>query len=774
MIGSLSPVFSQFTIRNIGSSGNALSALDPGVTQLAVDNKLNTVLFIHRTNFKVFTSDDGNNGQYRYDISKDRGANFTINIGKLNPSGSESAGKACRFPGATIYNPMTNTMNEADSAYLIYFGTYHLGSTVPANTTPVWRAYSHGRASLTGNSSSFTDETYIPPYRSVGKDLDPAGSMCTGKPGQFWNITRMDSSVGTNQVIVDTNIVLNKGTWNETTKKVDWDFIKLPFRWRDIDLNIINPRLSFSRDGKYGYVTLVADSGKRGGVFTICYYKTEDSGSTWSAMNAIDIHKVVGIDTTNVTATELVHVIDYSALVDNAGNLHLAAITSILDGSTATAFSDFISNNATNENTKLYYIGNDKASSPGCQWYASYMGQVKAIRGTLASATTGTYANNNRMQAGISPDGNFGFFSYVDNTSGGLDNAAPNIRMFAADFGAKKVSKIKDITKGTAISEKAFQMVASNSVFANAGNTTWEIPYVVCEFEQPTAPVSENPIFYKYLDGVTINKSEISTAIFGTSLALTTVTDTLFIKLDSASNVIPGWSLPKFTVSRLTCSGKDNGAGATVDSSLKVIPTAHLGNGFIVYVVKDGGNTTDSIIIPVMALLPPKFDFGFTVNNVTRTVSFTNTSNEDSFRIVTWNWSFGSGPTNASKFPPNKQYPTANTYKVILSGTNKAGAFGKVEKDIKVGSSINNIEVDNKIELFPNPAVDKVTLTTSETFKKFNITIIDVLGDKKVFNQENGKTTGNTTLDVSALSKGLYLVEIATEKGSSIKKLVIE
>lgn len=89
--------------------------------QVSFNSSTNQIIFIHRTNNKLFVADDVNNGQYRYDVSRDGGATWTVNRGLLNPSGTQ-AGFACRFPNATMYNPTGDT--NPDNPCLTYFGSF--------------------------------------------------------------------------------------------------------------------------------------------------------------------------------------------------------------------------------------------------------------------------------------------------------------------------------------------------------------------------------------------------------------------------------------------------------------------------------------------------------------------------------------------------------------------------------------------------------------------------------------------------------------------------
>ena len=293
----------QLTFRTMGTSGNAFSILNPEVTSLSVNNQLGAIVFIHRTNGKLFTSDDQNHGQYRFDISKDKGTSFDINKGLLNPSGTES-GKACRFPNGIIHNKVGNT--NVDSAYLIYFGSFHLGGTQPAGS-PTWIRNTHGRARL--NYTGYTDQVYKPSFATTGKDIGVANSLCNGKPGEFWCITMVDSPLGNNQVRVDTFIYLNKGVWQAGPDTVSWSSVKLLSKFVDIDLSTYSPKIVFSADKKYAYVTLIGDF-IGNGMSTMNYYKSSDSGATWtSTLKTVNLHNVVGVDTTAETGVSLIQII---------------------------------------------------------------------------------------------------------------------------------------------------------------------------------------------------------------------------------------------------------------------------------------------------------------------------------------------------------------------------------------------------------------------------------------------------------------------------------
>jgi hypothetical protein len=70
----------------------------------------------------------------------------------------------------------------------------------------------------------------------------------------------------------------------------------------------------------------------------------------------------------------------------------------------------------------------------------------------------------------------------------------------------------------------------------------------------------------------------------------------------------------------------------------------------------------------------------------------------------------------------------------------------------------NNLELDNKNKLFPNPTNSTITLNSD---KDYNIEIFDMSG-KLVM-----KTSGNS-IDISTLSNAVYLVKVADKMNNEI------
>ena len=85
-----------------------------------------------------------------------------------------------------------------------------------------------------------------------------------------------------------------------------------------------------------------------------------------------------------------------------------------------------------------------------------------------------------------------------------------------------------------------------------------------------------------------------------------------------------------------------------------------------------------------------------------------------------------------------------------------------------VASSLNQLD-SKSFNIFPIPTTYKVTIT-SENNEKINATLSDLNGrEVKRFEFSN-----STTLNLSDLDKGIYLLNLKTEKGSVTKKIIID
>ena len=82
--------------------------------------------------------------------------------------------------------------------------------------------------------------------------------------------------------------------------------------------------------------------------------------------------------------------------------------------------------------------------------------------------------------------------------------------------------------------------------------------------------------------------------------------------------------------------------------------------------------------------------------------------------------------------------------------------------------STNDYKLEDKINLSPNPASDIITIRMDD-FIDATTTILDMNG--RVL-QNNLISDKNTSIDISNLSKGFYLIQITTEKGVVSKKIM--
>lgn len=83
--------------------------------------------------------------------------------------------------------------------------------------------------------------------------------------------------------------------------------------------------------------------------------------------------------------------------------------------------------------------------------------------------------------------------------------------------------------------------------------------------------------------------------------------------------------------------------------------------------------------------------------------------------------------------------------------------------------SVTNADVDNMVEVYPNPATDKVTVSTGTLVMK-QLEIINSVGARVYLTDVNKNTA---TVDVSNLATGNYLIRVTTDSGIITNKLQV-
>lgn len=90
------------------------------------------------------------------------------------------------------------------------------------------------------------------------------------------------------------------------------------------------------------------------------------------------------------------------------------------------------------------------------------------------------------------------------------------------------------------------------------------------------------------------------------------------------------------------------------------------------------------------------------------------------------------------------------------------------------GVGIKNIEINDVIEIYPNPTREILNLKLSENiFDNFNFTLIDYLG-RVIYEQENLLPLNMYAINLSAFPKGLYFVVVKIDGVSLTKKILID
>ncbi len=113
------------------------------------------------------------------------------------------------------------------------------------------------------------------------------------------------------------------------------------------------------------------------------------------------------------------------------------------------------------------------------------------------------------------------------------------------------------------------------------------------------------------------------------------------------------------------------------------------------------------------------------------------------------------------EYDQNQNNPTGNYY---------TGSLAAILKVSLAETGIGMLDV-NTIQMFPNPANDELNLVVAGlTGQKVIVTITDVEG--RVVYEEN--ITGNTTLDISIIMSGVYILNLKSGSFNIIRKLVIQ
>ena len=149
---------------------------------------------------------------------------------------------------------------------------------------------------------------------------------------------------------------------------------------------------------------------------------------------------------------------------------------------------------------------------------------------------------------------------------------------------------------------------------------------------------------------------------------------------------------------------------------------------------------------------------------------------------LTYLWSWGDGTTDTIALPSHI-YSTAGYYNICLTITDSTGCTSMycdssylsknsdamVYVNVITQTGIMVSSVNKSFLIFPNPASDYLTLRFAQNTSKAEIKIYNLLGELK---STSSKSSTESTIDISDLSNGVYIIEVTTDRNIMRKKFI--
>ncbi|MFC2096368.1 T9SS type A sorting domain-containing protein [Bacteroidota bacterium] len=185
-----------------------------------------------------------------------------------------------------------------------------------------------------------------------------------------------------------------------------------------------------------------------------------------------------------------------------------------------------------------------------------------------------------------------------------------------------------------------------------------------------------------------------------------------------------------------------------------------------------GGNTVDFIDVNDY-FLPIKAEFTAnpTNGNAPLIVTFTDESKIETGTITSWEWDFdNNGTIDSETQSPTYEYQESGLFSVSLKVSSNEKSHKCIKPDIINITSTTNIK-DNSSQdfnVYPNPTSDVIAIEGKDV-KYIEIRNINSQLIKKV-KVNNFKTE----ISLEGLSKGVYIINIITNKGFTIRKVILE
>lgn len=599
------------TIDNNGTASNIYSIILTESNPIAVDNDLNTMLFIHRNNASQF---GGHSGQLRYDITTNGGTSWTSNVGLLNPT-SVNGTNAARYPSAAIYNPAANT--NPNNAYIVY-------QAPTVNTT--WGGYVSGvrRLNGTGNTENYNQPTlaqaYIP--RSIVK----------GTPGKYWSIDAIWNGT------TFTGLRVLEGNWNGTTDVV-WTLnntITPPFNTGyDGNPYLSDFNIAFDPSGQNGWVAMLSHvntTSPSNFNFHPVFYRTTDGGTTWTGPEQVDIGQFscvsANILANNVAGTAF----DMDLTVDVNGNPHCMIVAC----NATTTYSVFF--------TQWHAIM-DVTLENGV-WNTVHIADVYKGRGTWGTSPNAVSLDM-ECQASRSDDGTKVFFAWVDADSAlaiATANQTANLYTRAYNVSTRRWNQKEERTSCTADNGKIYFPKMAPNVYGTSGTYKMPVAYAGLGVNDDPLQVAS----FKFLDSLFVSDADFTIPQCSISVSLAT-TDTVVgcdsLVLDAGlGGQVYRWS-----------------TGA-VTSAITVTTSGSY------WVGKNQGCCTGGDTVYVVIESGPSAAYNSSVNVLSANFSDQSTGNNTS-----WLWDFGDGNTSTLQ-NPSHTYNSPGTYMVCLTVTSSCGS----------------------------------------------------------------------------------------------------